>query len=78
MAFCGALVHRGALQPAIAVLLLLSVPATADGSGPRPQAARVPALSEAIRRPPRAIRVADQFVLLIPRESIDPGDRRPR
>jgi hypothetical protein len=78
MAFCGALVQRGALRPAIAVLLLLSVPATADGSGPRPQAARVPALSDATRRPPRAIRVANQFMLVIPREPIDPGDRRPR
>jgi len=36
-----------------------------------------PALDEG-KVPPRATRIGKQFVLMIPMQRIDPGDRRPR
>ena len=78
MAFCGALVLRGALQLAAAVLFLLAVTDTADGGRRAVRVARLPAMLEGARPLPRAARIGNQFVLVIPREPIDPGDRRPR
>jgi len=54
------------LFPAIVVGLLLF----AGKGNPTPQ--RVSSI------PPRAARIGDELVLVIPHETSDPGDRRPR
>jgi hypothetical protein len=61
------------LLPVIVVGLLLFAE---EGNPTSLRANSIPSRANSI--PPRATQIGDQLVLVIPQETSDPGDRRPR